>query len=116
MRHLNKGRKFGRITGRRKSFVQGLMHNLISEGRITTTDSRAKELKPRVEKLVTIGKKGDIASLRILLSRLPKSSAMKLYHEIAPKYKNRSGGYVRVIKTSKSRMRDAAQQSIIEFV
>lgn len=116
MRHLNKGRKFGRITGRRRSFVQGLMHNLISEGRIQTTDARAKEIRPKIEKLITIGKRGDTASLRILLSRLPKDSAMKLYYDIAPKYKERDGGYTRIVKVSKSRMRDAAPQSIIEFV
>ena len=86
----------------------GLMHNLIEEGRIKTTDSRAKEIRPKVEKLVTIGKRGDVASLRLLLSRLPKDSATKLYYEIAPKYKERKGGYLRMIKLSKSRRRDAA--------
>ncbi|MBI2013887.1 MAG: 50S ribosomal protein L17 [Candidatus Colwellbacteria bacterium] len=116
MRHLNKGRKFGRIRGRRKSFVASLMHNLIIKERIQTTDSRAKEIKPKVEKLVTIGKKGNVAALRLLTSRLPKKSATKLYYQISPKYKNRSGGYLRITKLAKGRMRDAAPQVIIEFV
>jgi len=116
MRHLAKGRKFGRIRGRRKSFIQGLLNNLILEEKIQTTDSRAKEIKPKVEKLVTLAKKQNLASLRLLLSRLPNGSATKLYYEIAPKYKDRKGGYTRIIKLGIARKRDAAPQSIIEFV
>ncbi len=116
MRHLKKGRKFGRIRGRRQSFIAGLLHNLIMEGRIQTTEARAKEIRPRVEKLVTVAKKGDNAALRGLLAKLPKVSAFKLYHEVAPRYKTRRGGYVRIVKTAKARRRDGALQSIIEFV
>jgi len=116
MRHQKKGRKFGRIRGRRKSFLNILMHNLIMENRIQTTEARAKEIKPMVEKLITTAKKNDLSSLRILMKRIPKDSAYKLYHEIAPRYKDRNGGYLRIVKTSDVRKRDGAGQVIIEFV
>ncbi len=92
------------------------MHNLIMKKRIETTEARAKEIKPKVEKLVTIAKKNNLAALRLLLERIPRDSAYKLYHEIAPQYKDRRGGYLRVIKTSVMRKRDATKKAIIEFV
>lgn len=116
MRHQKKGKKFGRVKGRRKSFLAILMHNLIMEDKIRTTEARAKEIRPRVEKLVTIAKRGDLAALRLLMKRIPKDSAYKLYHEIAPRYKDRDGGYLRIIKTAETRKRDGAGQVIIEFV
>ena len=116
MRHLQKGRKFGRTTGQRKSFVSGLMSNLIQNGRISTTEARAKEIKPKVEKLVTVAKKQDLNAMKALLSRLPEKSAFKLYHEIAPRYADRKGGYLRIVKTAIVRKRDAAKKAIIEFV
>lgn len=109
-------RKFGRTRGKRISFLKTLAHNLIMKERMQTTDTRAKEIRTRVEKLVTLAKKQDLASLRLLLSRLPKAAAMKLYYEIAPKYQSRSGGYLRITKISLRRKRDAAPQSVIEFV
>lgn len=116
MRHQKKGRKFGLIRGRRKSFLAILMHNLIMENRIYTTEARAKEIRPRVEKLITIAKRGDLAALRLLMKRIPKDSAYKLYHEIAPRYKDRDGGYLRIVKTAKMRKRDGTMKVLIEFV
>lgn len=116
MRHLNKGRKFSRMRGQRRAFIKGLEQNLIMENRITTTEARAKEIKPKVEKLVTLAKNNNLASMRLLLTRLPKEAALKLYYEVAPRYKERKGGYLRIIKTSDYRKRDAAKQAIIEFV
>ena|SRR3989344_2318935 len=109
-------RKFHRIRGRRKSFLKTLENNLILREKIKTTEARAKELRPMVEKLVSLAKKQNLASFRILLSKLPKAAAGKLYYEIAPKYKDRKGGYLRILKTSLRRQRDAAKQAIIEFV
>ena len=86
------------------------------ENRIQTTEARAKEIRPRVEKLVTIAKRGDLAALRLLLKRIPKDSAYKLYHEIGPRYKGRDGGYLRIIRTAESRKRDGSKRVIIEFV
>lgn len=108
-------RKFGRIRGRRKSFLKTLEHNLIMREKIETTQARAKEIRPLVERMVTLAKKQNVASLRLLISKLPKASATKLYYEIAPRYQSRSGGYLRIVKTSR-RMRDAAEQAVIEFV
>jgi large subunit ribosomal protein L17 len=116
MRHLKKGRKFGRKRGQRRSFVAGLLNNLIMEEGITTTEARAKEIRPRVEKLITIAKKNDLHALRILCSRLPKKAAFRLYYDIAPRYKEREGGYIRILKTAEVRKRDASPQAIVEFV
>lgn len=109
-------RKFGRKRGPRKSFLKILARNLIIKGKIETTEARAKELKSFVEKFVTIAKKQQFSNLRILLSRLPKDAANKLFYELAPKYKERKGGYLRIIKTAALRKRDGVKLAIIEFI
>ena len=116
MRHLKKGKKFGREKGQRKAFLRSLISNLILKGKIVTTQSRAKVLKSQAEKLVTLAKKQNLASLRILLSRLPKQPAQKLYYEIAPRFLERPGGYLTVTNLSKRRKGDGVQMSRIEFV
>lgn len=93
-----------------------LVGNLIMRERIVTTDARARELRPIVEKLITLARRGRLADLRLLLQRLPKEAATKLYYEIAPKYKERKGGYLRITKRAGARKRDAANTAIIEFV
>ena len=77
-------RKFGRVQGRRKSFIKILANNLIMKEKIQTTEARAREIRPVVEKLVTMAKKQNLASFRILLSKLPHGSAGKVYHENGP--------------------------------
>lgn len=109
-------RKFHRKRGQRRAFMKGLAHNLIMKEKIETTVARAKEVRPAVEHLLTLAKKQQLASLRILISRLPKDAAQKLYYELAPKYKDRKGGYLRIIKSAKTRKRDGAPTAIIEFV
>ncbi len=109
-------RKFGRTRGPRKLFLQTLAHNLIMKGKITTTVTRAKSIRPIVERLVTIAKKQTLADFRRLLSALPKASAEKLYYDIAPKYKERKGGYLRIMKATEWRKRDAVDMAIVEFV
>lgn len=116
MRHLNKGRKFHRKKSERRAFLKNLAGGLILKGRIETTEARAKEMKTSVEKLVTLAKKQNLASLRLLMARLPKKSAQKLYHEIAPRYAERKGGYLRVIKTASRRVKDGAKKAVVEFV
>ncbi len=116
MQHLKKGRKFGLMTGKRRAFLRILAHNLVMQGRIETTEARAKEIKPKVEKLVTLAKKGDLAALRLLTRRMPEASAQKLFKEIAPRYKDRKGGYLRIRKTADTRKRDGATKAVIEFV
>lgn len=116
MRHAKKGRKFGRTRGKRRAFLRGLAGNFVQRERITTTEDRARELRPLVEKLVTCAKKQNLASLRLLMQRLPKIAAYKLYHEIAGRYTNRRGGYVRIIKQSRARKNDGAKMAVLEFV
>jgi large subunit ribosomal protein L17 len=117
MRHLKKGKKFHREKGQRKALFKSLLNNLIAEGKIETTEIKAKAIKPQIEKLITLGKKQTLASLRILISRLSsKKSAEKIYYEVSPKYKNRNGGYARIIKSGKKRKDDGAKMAIIEFV
>jgi large subunit ribosomal protein L17 len=81
-----------------------------------TTEARAREIRPKIEKLITLGKKQNLASLRLLISRLNKKSAQKIYYQIAPRYKNQKGGYVRIVKGIKQRKKDGAKTAIIEFV
>ncbi|MFA5052640.1 MAG: 50S ribosomal protein L17 [Parcubacteria group bacterium] len=116
MRHQVKGTKFGRKKGDRRNFIVVLEHNLIMKEGIKTTAARAKELRPKVEKMVTLAKKQDLASLRLLKARLPEKSAFKLYHEMAPKYAERKGGYLKIVKTAEHRMRDGADLVFIKFV
>lgn len=116
MRHLKSGRKFHRIKGRRQAFLKGLIGNLIIREKIETTEARAKEIRSLTEKLVTIAKKQTLAGLRILLSRLNKIAAQKLYYQIAPRYLERKGGYLRIIKETKARKNDGSRMAIVEFV
>ena len=109
-------RKFHRTKSPRRAFLQGLANNLIMKEKMKTTVARAKEVKPLVERFVTIAKKQDVAGLRRLLAKLPKQSANKLYYDIAPRYKERKGGYLRITKESTTRKRDAAPKATVEFV
>jgi len=110
-------RKFHRKRGMRKSFFQGLANNLIMKERVETTLARAKEIRPMVERFVSIAqKKQQLTALRFLLSRLPKQAAQKLVYDIGPRYKERQGGYLRIVKAVKSRMRDGAELAKIEFI
>lgn len=117
MRHLKKGKKFHRVRGRRISFLRNLANELIRKNRIETTEARAKAIKPIVEKLITIAKEPTLQSRRLLLSRTgDKKVVEKLLKEIGPRYKERRGGYLRILKSAKARKRDGALLSIIEFV
>jgi len=115
MRHLKKGRKFGRTRGQRKALLRNLMSQLILEGRIVTGEAKAREIRPLVEKMVTRAKGGSLAARRKLASQLPSVAAMKLVKLVAPRMENRPGGYTRIIKLG-SRRSDAARLAIIEFV
>lgn len=117
MRHLKEGRKFGRKRGQRKAFLKSLLRNLIRHERIMTTEDRAKELRRFIEPLVTKAKSQKLPALRLLISRLgSKDSAYKLYHEIAPRYRQRRGGYTRIEKLALRRKNDGAKMAYIEFV
>ncbi len=116
MRHHNSVRKFGRETGQRNALMRSLALSLVVRGKIKTTEAKAKELRPFIEKLITKGKNGTLGSRRIIISRLNSiSGAKKIAEVIAPKYKERNGGYTRIIKLP-TRMSDGAKMAQIEFV
>lgn len=117
MRHHNNVRKFGRDNGQRKALLKGLMLSLIKHGKIETTEAKAKELRPLIEKMITKANLGTLSSRRIVISRLYNltAEANKLINEIAPKYKERQGGYTRITKLPR-RSGDASKMAIIEFI
>ncbi len=115
--HHKKFRKFGREKNQRKAFVKGLMSALIINGRIETTLARAKELRPNIEKLITKSKDNTISNKRHVASKLynHEIEVNKLFNEIAPKYKDVTGGYTRIIRKSR-RLGDSAEMAIIELI
>lgn len=117
MRHRVKGKKFGRITGSRKSFLRNLAVDLIRVGKIKTTEARAKAIRPIVERFVSIARKGGLPARRLLLSRLGNKRAVeRLLDDIAPRYAERKGGCLRIIKSGKNRKRDGAPVATVEFI
>ena len=117
-------RKLGRLSHQRKAMLRDLATDLIINERITTTEARAKELRRTVEKLITLGKRGDlharrqaIAVLRneVVNTETNQTAVQKLFADIAPKYQDRHGGYTRIIKTA-PRRGDAARMAVIELV
>lgn len=116
MRHHSNARKFGRERNRRHALMRSLACNIIRDSRIKTTTAKAKELRPFIEKLVTKAKAATIASRRLIDSRIhDKIATKKLVDMIAPKYKNRAGGYTRVTRLP-NRDLDGSPMSMIEFV
>lgn len=116
MRHHSVKRKFGLEKDQRNALMRSLARNLINENRIKTTLAKAKELRPYVEKLVTKAKTGTIASRRVIISKIEGEAETKaLFDTIAPKYKDRKGGYTRIVKLAPRKL-DAAPMAMIEFV
>ena len=109
-------RKLGRTSDQRRAMLRQLTTDLLENGKIETTFCRAKEVQPVVEKMITLGKKGDLAAYRRALSYITKEDvAHKLFKEIAPKYADRNGGYTRITKIG-PRRGDAAEMAIIELI
>ena len=116
MRHRNSGRKLGRTWEHRKALMKNMARSLVEHERIRTTEAKAKELRRVIEPLVTLGKRNDLHSRRLAYKVLGSHDMVKkLFDEIAPKYKDRQGGYTRIIKTG-VRQGDAAPMVIIELV
>lgn len=117
MRHHDRNRKLGREDSQRLALLRSLAVSLIEHGKITTTEAKAKELRPFVERLVTYGKSGTLASRRLTISRLGgnEDATKELFDTIAGKYKDRQGGYTRISKLG-PRGNDAAAMAVIEFV
>lgn len=117
MRHHNANRKFGRSSNQRHALLKGLAASLITHGRILTTEAKAKELRPNVEKLVTKAKNPTLAARRLLLAGFYNNETVvsTLINDIAPRYTERPGGYTRIIKLA-PRKGDASPMAVIEFV
>lgn len=115
MRHLKANKKLGMDASHRKAVLRNMVTSLVEHERIQTTDTRAKELRRIAEKMVTLGKRGDLHALRQAMEVIRlKNVAKKLFEEIAPRYKDINGGYTRIIKIGR-RHGDNATLSIIEF-
>lgn len=116
MRHRNHGRKFQRSTAHRAALFQNLAIALFENGRIKTTDMKAKELRRYAERLITLGKKQTIAARRLAFGQLRHEAAVaKLFGELAERFKDRHGGYTRIMKVG-HRHGDAAPMSLIELI
>lgn len=115
MRHHNANRKFGRKQGQRKALLKGLMVGIISSGKVETSEPKAKELRPHIEKLITKGKLGTLAAYRGVIATVGPTAGKKLFTEIAPKYKGRNGGYTRITKAI-ARKGDGSPRAFVEFV
>jgi large subunit ribosomal protein L17 len=116
MRHLKQGRKLGRTTAHRKALIRNLATALLEHERITTTEPKAKELRRVAEKLVTLGKRGNLHARRQALQTVQSNAVVqKLFNEIAPRFAERQGGYTRILRLG-YRSGDAAAMAIIELV
>lgn len=115
MRHHNANRKFGRPADARKAMMRSLAQALVIREKIQTTEAKAKELRPFVEKLITRSKTSTIATRRFLITQLGDEGAAKLLDTVGPKFKERAGGYTRITKLP-VRMSDASRMAQIEFV
>ena len=116
MRHRVGGRKLGRTSSHRTAMFRNMAAALIKHEQITTTLPKAKELRPYVEKLITLAKKGGLSNRRLAFARLLDDTQLqKLFDVLAPRYADRNGGYTRVIKAG-IRASDAAPIGIIELV
>ncbi len=117
MRHGNHKYKLGVKPQHRKALVQNLSIELITHGKIKTTETKAKAIKPFVEKLVTLAKVDSIANRRLAFTKLNSKEAVKaLFETVAPKFKQRPGGYTRLLKIAEPRLGDGAKEAYIAFV
>ena len=116
MRHNKAGRRLGRTTSHRIAMFRNMVTSLLNHERVVTTDAKAKEIRSVAEKMITLGKRGDLHAMRLAAAYIrEKSVVTKLFSTIAPRYKERQGGYTRIIKLGQ-RLGDAAPLSVIELV
>ena len=116
MRHGKSGRKLNRTASHRKAMFANMSASLITHEQIVTTLPKAKELRPIVEKLITLGKRGDLHARRQVISQIrDEDAAKRLFDTVAPRYSERHGGYLRIMKAG-FRHGDNAAMAVIEFV
>lgn len=114
MKHKNRNRKFGRETDQRRAFLRSLAEALAAHGKITTTEARAKELRPYIERLITLAKKGTPAAEKLLKERLGTAKRAKLLIDLAKKAKQPTG-YTRIVKMA-PRKSDGSPMAIIQVI
>jgi large subunit ribosomal protein L17 len=116
MRHRNAGNKLGRNTSHRRALLRNLTTSVIVEDRVETTVAKAKAVRPHVEKMITLGKTGDLHSRRQALSYLMTDKAVeRLFDTVAPRYGDRQGGYLRIVRTGFQKG-DGAEKAFIELL
>ena len=116
MRHRNAGFKLGRNTSHRRALLRNLVTSVIVEDRVETTVAKAKAVRPHIEKMITLGKKGDLHARRQALSFLQTDTAVKrLFDVVAPRYGDRNGGYLRIVRTG-FQQGDGADKAFIELL
>jgi large subunit ribosomal protein L17 len=116
MRHARAGRKLGRDSAHRKALYSNLAGALIEHGRIETTEAKAKAVRPFAEKLITLGKRGDLHARRLALAELRSNDVVhQLFAEVAPRFAERPGGYTRIVKLA-PRQGDSAPMAYLELV
>jgi len=116
MRHRKKGRALSRTASHRKATLRNMATSLILHERIETTTAKAKELRPFVEKLITLGRQGDLHARRLAGRSIADRQVLgKLFDDVGPRFSERPGGYTRILKLG-TRRGDAAEMALIEFV
>lgn len=115
MRHQKKRNKITKTKDQRKAIYRSMVSSLILKEKIITTDTRAKKIKPFLEKCISKAKENSLANRRLLLQYFTPKVVNKLFKELSPRYKERKGGYSRIIKTD-SRKNDSAKMAIIELI
>jgi large subunit ribosomal protein L17 len=116
MRHQIAGRKLGRTTSHRFAMLRNLVTSLFEHEKLKTTDAKAKELRPLAEKLIGLGKRGDLHARRQVMAVVRKAEVVrKLFDTLSPRYKERNGGYIRIVKMG-YRPGDGAPVSIVELI
>ena len=116
MRHQKSGRRFNRDTDSRKALMRNLCTSLLESGRITTTEAKAKELRPYAEKLITLARRGDLHARRLAARKVRERDALtKLFSELGPRFAGRPGGYTRILKLG-HRPGDGADVARIELL
>jgi large subunit ribosomal protein L17 len=116
MRHHRKGKKLGRTSAHRKALYSNLAGALIEHGRIKTTLAKAKAVKPIAEKMITLGRRGDLAARRQALAYLRSNDVVTmLFSDVAPRFTDQAGGYSRIVKLG-TRFGDSAEMAYLEFV
>ncbi len=116
MRHAKTGKKLGRDSSHRKAMYANLACSLIEHGRIRTTEAKAKAVKPYAEKMITLGRRGDLHARRQALSELRSQEVVhQLFADVAPRMADRPGGYTRIVKLG-TRLGDSAEMVYLELV